>query len=285
MSTIQPVPTSYFVYSSLSAFGELTGGELPGMWFMRALQDAGRDPAAIRQTLYRMETEGELTARKAGRAKFYSATPYALAEIAAGRARILEPAADTWDGRWTIVHLGFRPGEGQRIARERIVALLAVHGFALLGGDTYASPRDVAAALTAALPPAAHPHVAILVGPLAGGSAATALTARWNVEALAKRYRATLARLQRVEPAVAEGLTDRDAFLLRFAVVLDYLQVAWDDPDLPRALLPDDWPGVAARAMAASLYRSLLPGATRRALTLLESPSSARSRATKRSHS
>lgn len=29
------------------------------MWFVRALAEAGRDLAAVRQTLYRMEAEGE----------------------------------------------------------------------------------------------------------------------------------------------------------------------------------------------------------------------------------
>ena len=65
-------------------------------------------------------------------------------------------------------------------------------------------------------------------------------------------------------------LTDRDACLMRFAVVVDYLGVAWDDPGLPRELLSSDWPADEARVNAARAYDRLLPGATRFADLVLQ---------------
>lgn len=273
MSTIKRVPISYFVYSSLSCFGRPLGGELPGMWFVRAIQEAGRDGAAIRQTLYRMEAEDEIVARKVGRTKLYRASRYASAEIDAGLSRILGSPPRTWNGRWTIVHLGFRGSAAHRVARERIVALLAVEGFVLLGGDAYIGLGDTGERVINALPVAVRQYVIVVAGPLMNTAAQASLLERWDVPALARRYRAVHARLMALDVRLREGTTDRDAFVFRFAVVFDYLQVAWDDPDLPAELLPGDWPGHDARAVAARLYRKLVPPATRYAFRLLRSSS------------
>jgi hypothetical protein len=68
---------------------------------VRALGAAGREEALVRQTLYRMEHEEELITRRAGRMKFYRPSPYALAEIEAGKQKIFAPVASEWDGRET----------------------------------------------------------------------------------------------------------------------------------------------------------------------------------------
>jgi phenylacetic acid degradation operon negative regulatory protein len=268
LSTIENVPLSYFVYSSLSCFGPLADGELPGMWFVHALGEAGRDLSAIRQTLYRMEAEGELEARKVGRAKLYRASRYARGEIDAGLAKIFRPASPDWHGTWTMVNLSLH-APAQRVARERVVALLGVHGFAMLGGDTYLHPRDVGKVLVDALSAPDLRAVTILCGALVNEAATPAILARWRVPQLARRYRRTLVRLERIERARAAGISDRDAFLLRFALVFDFLSVAWDDPGLPTAVLPDDWPGEITRGAAAELYGRLLEPASRFADQLL----------------
>jgi phenylacetic acid degradation operon negative regulatory protein len=268
LSTIRNAPVSYFVYSSLSFFGRHNGGELPGMWFVAALEDAGRDLAVIRQTLYRMEKEGELVARKDGRTKYYRASRFADAEIDAGLAHIFQPQPRDWDGEWTIVHLNLR-SPGQRIIRERVVALLAVEGFALAGSDFYIHPRDVGGRITEALPPSARPHVIVLRGPLQDEASAESIVALWQMKKLAQRYQRVHGQLLQLETALQSGITDREAFLMRFALVFGFLGVAWDDPGLPREVLPADWPGEETRQLAARLYERIAPRALRYAARLL----------------
>jgi len=269
LSTVRRAPLSYFVYSSLSFFGRERGGDLPGTWFVRALAGAGRDVAAIRQTLYRMESDGELVTRKSGRVKFYRASGYADAEIDTGLAKIFNPRDEDWDGRWTMVSLNLR-SPAQRTTRERVVALLAVHGFALVGPDLYLHPRDVGQQLVDALATSARPHVIVMRGEQVNELANASIAARWNVQELARRYERTLAHLREVERALDAGVSDSEAFLLRFAVVFDYLGVAWDDPDLPSEVLPSGWPGAEARRLTAHLYERLAPAARRYANLLLE---------------
>src|SRR3954471_18923380 len=118
VSTLDEAPVSWFVYSAFSLYGPHRHYRPPAKWIVHALGDAGRQEAAVRQTLYRMERDGELNTERVGRSKFYTAATYAIAEIEAGTAKILQPAPLEWDGNWTIVHI--RLAASQRAHRERV---------------------------------------------------------------------------------------------------------------------------------------------------------------------
>src|SRR3982751_6645850 len=101
LSTVTEAPVSYLIYSALSFYGDRRGGEVTGTWFVAALGSLGVTPAAVRQTLFRMERECELVSRKVGRVKLYRASPYARAEIGAGVQKIFATPETDWDGFWT----------------------------------------------------------------------------------------------------------------------------------------------------------------------------------------
>lgn len=268
VSTIEKAPTSYFVYSSLSAFATLHDGELSGTWLVSALADAKRSEPVVRQTLFRMERDGELESRRSGREKWYRPSPYARAEIDAGRRKLLErnTAASTWDGKWTIVVTRFTPAE--RKHRDRVRSLLDVEGFASVTPGVFIHPRDRASRLRKAAHELAVSerihvfHGALEAGPLRHQHAALA-GSLWDLGLIARGYRDFVRRYERYDrrPPAAP----RDAFLLRFAVVFDYLEIAWRDPELPVALLPRNWPARAAHSLARRLYQRLLPAALRHA--------------------
>ena len=252
-------PISHFVYSSFAYFGAVRGGELPGRWFVLAFAEAGFGEPAVRQTLYRMERSGELTSRREGREKLYTPSAYARAEIVAGSEKIFR-APEPWDGRWTIVHARFERDE--RIHRDRLQELLRVEGFASVAPGLHVHPRPLGDRVLAAVDPAVRTRVLATRGIRLGDEPDERFIARhWDIPALAGRYRKTLRALARL--AAAPGRDDSDAFRRRFDVVMRFLTVAWDDPGLPPALLPDPWPGTEARETAARLYRRFLPGALR----------------------
>jgi phenylacetic acid degradation operon negative regulatory protein len=57
----------------------------------------------------------------------------------------------------------------------------------------------------------------------------------------------------------AEPLSDADAFTARILLIHHYRRVVLRDPLLPMALLPTDWPGLAARELCGEIYRGLIP--------------------------
>jgi phenylacetic acid degradation operon negative regulatory protein len=54
-------------------------------------------------------------------------------------------------------------------------------------------------------------------------------------------------------------LSDTEAFTARILLIHHYRRVVLRDPLLPTALLPEDWPGRAARNLCGEIYRGLLP--------------------------
>ena len=267
LSTVNRAPISYSVYSALSFFGRRQGGELPGLWFVRAFGVLGHAPAAVRQTLFRMVRAGQLQTRRSGRSKFYRFSPWAQAEADAGLTRIIGPRPEPWDGRWTLLLARFEGAD--RDQRELLAELLQSEGFAPLGGGAYIHPRDRAGrVLEAAAEGGMRGRLVVVRGERQGGSTAAEFVAlHWDLEKLAREYRHFISRFESL--AISLPATDRQIFVARFALVFTYLEPAWRDPELPAALLPGDWPGEQAHVLAGALYRRLSPGALRFAKSLL----------------
>jgi phenylacetic acid degradation operon negative regulatory protein len=257
--SVTDAPVSYSIYSAFSFYSPRHRYELPGAWLVTALGNLGHGAAAIRQSLYRMEGSAELTSRSEGRNKFYRLSPAARAESEAGLSKILSPESGPWDGEWTITYL--HAGPERATARERLRELLNTEGFALIGPGLFIHPRDRVARVTRA----AQGHDASdIIEVFRGNRIATDhrafAAAHWDIDGLSARYGVFVDRFGGVESSVS-SIDDEAAFVLRFAVVFAYLEVAWRDPELPLDLLPRAWAGTKARSLAARLYNALLPGA------------------------
>jgi phenylacetic acid degradation operon negative regulatory protein len=249
------------VYSSLSYFGRRRGGELPGTWFVEALGAVGVDERRVRQTLYRMEHAGALLTRRAGRVKWYRASATTAAILDAGVTRVADSADEAWDGQWTLVH--YRVGEDARDKRDRIRDVLLVEGFGSLGPGLYAHPRDRTARLLAAASELGlRDRLNVFRGTHVAGLDHRRLVAEtWDLGALARHYHAFLCRFRAVADAPPGRWLPREAFALRFAFMFEFFRISWGDPSLPASLLPPDWPGEEARAVADRLMGALLPAA------------------------
>jgi phenylacetic acid degradation operon negative regulatory protein len=257
---ITDAPVSYSIYSAFSYYGERCGGELPGPWLVRAIGQLGHATAAIRQTLYRMEGTRELDSRLQGRTKFYRLTPTARAEMHAGLAKIMPVDVEPWDGRWTVVHVA--RGSDDSVDRERLLDIVRAEGFALIGSGLYLHPRDRASGVTeAAEQSGVRGLLEVFRAARIGSDAPRDVVARyWDLSGLSTQYDRFVARYRPL-------LTDRRAlqpamaFVIRFAVVFDFLETAWSDPMLAPELLPNAWSGHRAQRTAQRLYERLLPGA------------------------
>lgn len=262
-SVVTDAPVSYSVYSAFSFYGERRGRELSGTWIVAAMRHLGHGLAATRQTLYRMEGSRELASRTHGRRKFYRLTAAARAEATAGLDKIFarDGADAPWDGRWTIVHLGALNAD--RVERERLHALLVAEGFAPIAAGVFIHPRDRTRRLRETIDVLGIANeVAVFRGERHGGPSDPAFIAQhWQLDALGRRYRRFIARYETMSRAAA--LPDAIAFVVRFALVFDYLEAAWHDPDLIESMMPPPWPAIGARRLAATLYERLLPGALR----------------------
>jgi phenylacetic acid degradation operon negative regulatory protein len=259
LSTISRYPTSRLVFSSFGFYGRRRGGELPGVWLLEALGLLAVEPVTVRKTLYRLESSGELQSRKTARHKLYRPGPYMWAAIDAGAERLTTTPDPDWDGEWTVVHTGFR--QDQRAEREQVRTVLGSEGFSTLGPGVYVRPRVRAGRLLDALEAGRlRHHVTVFRGRLESEEAPRLVARCWDLAGLSRRYSAFI---RRYRPLLSDSLERRwagaDGLALKFAVVLDYLDIAWPDPELPMDLLPRGWPGDEARDLARALNGRLLP--------------------------
>ena len=265
MSSIYEYPVKRLVFSSFGFYGRHRGA-LPGVWFIRCFGEFGITAPTVWQTLYRMERAGEVEARRAARDKLYWPTTIAWASLDAGAAK-LAPCAERepWDGTWTIVLL--RSSGARPAPLDRARSLLRTEGFVALQPGVFVHPRRrVARIVEAAERTELAGNVTVFRAALEFPEVGRLVKHAWSLDRLRRQYEAFIQRYQRAPAA----RTPKAAFLHRLYVTLDYLDVAWADPELPPQLLTDAWPGHKARALVAKLNGRFTAAATLFADSLLD---------------
>ncbi|MFI5844794.1 PaaX family transcriptional regulator C-terminal domain-containing protein [Catenuloplanes sp. NPDC051500] len=221
-----------------------------------ALGRLGVSAHAARSTLTRMAARDLLRRRRHGRRMYVGLTDRSTAVLRDGRARIWRAGAvnDDWDGTWTL--LCFSLPESWQRQRHDLRSQLAWAGFGPLQGGLWIAPGHAATAeIVAGLGLAAHVRVF-----RARADELTDVTSMigdaYDLPGLAARYEAFLARW--------DGQVPADPFAARLRLIAEWHDVIRNDPRLPVAHLPHDWPGVRAQKVFQELETTL--GAPARAV-------------------
>jgi phenylacetic acid degradation operon negative regulatory protein len=220
------------------------------------LGEFGFSAGAARIALARMVHRGLLDRGRNGRYVNYALSEHARDLLAEGDRRIFsfgrntEPVA-TWTVVWQAVP------EDRRQAREWLVRRLRFAGFGSLQDGTWIAPHDREQAALALLDELGVTRYAGLL--LGTPSLARGLIDRiWDLDALAKRYRAFVEAF-----AAAPAATDRDAWQLRTRLVHTFRQFAVLDPELPEDLVAAPEGRAAAIDLFHHRYPALAPAAQR----------------------
>lgn len=215
------------------------GGELALSALIDLLAGVAIGPGVVRTAVSRLAADGWLEGAKEGRVSFYRLTEKSRAEFADAEERIYGPLDHPWDGK---LRLAFPPQGADRSGLEGAgFAVLAPGVLAGAGGR----PEE--------------PHL------LATGSpeALRTVAARaWPLDKLGDLYQAFIDRFTALEPPAAR-LPPNEAMPARAILIHDWRRIVLRDPRLPPALLPEHWPGHAARVLCKSLYAALAPASER----------------------
>lgn len=228
------------------------GGEV---WLGTVLQffaHLGIESGVVRTAMSRLAADGWLERRKVGRESFYGLPDRGHATFLEAAAHIYHPTPPAWPGHFDLV---LTDSGG---SRQELRAAMHAAGFAGLAPDAWIAPGD------RAMPPRSRGALRLeLRGDVA---TARALAARaWPLDRMAAAYARFNKAFGPLRAALAGGraLTDLDALAARVLLVHAFRRVVLHDPLLPAAVLPDDWPGAAARALCADVYRRVLPASER----------------------
>jgi phenylacetic acid degradation operon negative regulatory protein len=252
------IPTRLLVLGMLGEDGSLRMDEL-----VPIASACGSGPEQLRSCLRRLVAEGVLGRNGAGRRARYQATPAGLGAMHEQRARLrrgydIDRGAARWDGLWHLV--AFAIPESERAARDAFRDRLRILGGASIQGGLYVSATawepDVAAA---AKEVGVEGFVTKATSDdlCSGGVREPRELARrlWRLDEVSARYAAFVALYAPVIPALSamrarrEALPD-EAFLPgALAMAVAFTPCFDADPLLPAALLPQPWPGSAAREL------------------------------------
>jgi phenylacetic acid degradation operon negative regulatory protein len=232
------------------------GDQAPVSALIRLLEPVGIAAPAVRTAVSRMTAQGWLEPARVDAAPGYRATRRAIERLREAASRIYRSTPEAWDGRWRLVFVDL---PRDRNARARLRQELRYLGHAEHAPGVWLCPFE-------------RPEVDAVVA-RAGGRARHAVAvelapdpvAAWDLAGLATSYAAW--------PDLADGLLrdearhhddeDEAAFAGRFRLVHEWRKFLFDDPGLPAALLPRDWPGLTAAELFTSEAARLKPASDR----------------------
>lgn len=227
---------------------------------IRLAGDLGVNERAVRTGVFRVARDGWLVSEAFGRRSRYRLTVGGEARFARAFHRVYDAPFEPWDGEWeAVVAHGERLGPAMR---RRLRDELAWAGFAAFAPGLYLRParRDGAPERIVESLGVERSVTGFDARDPAEAALAT-LAARadtvFALSALAGDYRRFLARYSSVAAAVRErpGPSPAQAFAIRTLLVHAYRRVRLRDPQLPREVLPPDWPGAQAYSLCREVYR------------------------------
>ena len=216
----------------------------------------GLNERMTRTAVFRLVQDGTLEAERIGRRSRYTLTRRGRRQFDSAQARIYASGPPARDGRWTFIILPDALAPGQRDSLDQ---RLGWQGFArlspgLLGaarGDATQIAQDTLDDLSLT------DDCAVFSAEATAANGLLSLAARaWPLEEIAADYSAFVKHFQPVLQD-ADQLVAESAFVARILLIHAYRRTLLRDPALPDDLLPEDWPGTKARALARDLYHHL----------------------------
>lgn len=208
--------------------------------FFRGL---GIEEGAVRTAMSRLTADGWLERSRIGRKSFYRLAPPGRATFEAATRQIYMPRIPVWDGRMTCLLSG---------DREAGMALAAA-GFGQASAGLWIAPGSP--------PVPAQAADAIRLDAAVAPPDLRRLAAQaWPIDRVAASYLRFVDQFVPLRDDIATGavLSPADAFAARILTIHFFRRVILRDPGLPLAMLPEPWPGEAARRLSGELYGALL---------------------------
>jgi phenylacetic acid degradation operon negative regulatory protein len=236
------------------------GGRAPVASLVRLLAPLGIAAPAVRTAVSRMVRQGWLHPMRLATGPGYLLTPKAARRLDEAAARIYRTNRVPWDGTFDLIVLDLPVPRPDRL---RLAQNLAFLGYGGIDEHTWVATRP-AEEVDALLAEAGLRYERFSANHASGTAGAIALVRRaWNLDEIGAAYEQFVQELRPVVGALTDASTDEQAYSARFRLVHAWRTFLFRDPQLPPALLPDRWAGLAAEAFFDRHATRLRPAADR----------------------
>jgi len=252
----------------ITIFGDTLEPRGDGVWLsslIRLAKPIGISERLVRTSVYRLTQEKWLARTSLGRRSYYQLTEAGHRQFANAEHRIYGGSNRRWDGQWRVVIVP--PKSISVSARNQIRKELKWQGFGTLTADVLIHPTAELEPVRAML---AHRNltgkVKVICGNSVGDSESPSelLNRCFNLDSIEREYDRFNQRLEdlwRATRRERKNIDGEAAFVGRTLLIHEYRRILLHDPDVPEALLPDNWPGAEARKRCARIYLSLCKAA------------------------
>ena len=236
---------------AITVFGDAIVPRGGSVWLgtlLEFFEQLNVDAGVVRTAMSRLTADGWFERNRIGRNSFYRLVQSGRQTFDIATKHIYGPPASDWTGRFELLLIG--NGGDRDAAREA----LKNAGFGSPLPGVWVAPSGVP------VPEVAAGAIRLEVS-AEDDSGRRLLSDSWPLDQTADAYLKFMKTFEPLHRWIIGGepLTDADAFAARVLLIHHYRRVVLRDPLLPMALLPADWPGRAARAMCAGIYREPLP--------------------------
>jgi phenylacetic acid degradation operon negative regulatory protein len=243
--------------------------------FIKLVEALGMNSRMVRTSVFRLSKEKWLVSEQIGRKSYYSLTATGRRRFEHAYRRIYDDPRQQWDGDWQVVFIGgglLAPAPRDALRRE-----LLWEGFGVIAPGVLAHPyANNESVLDILQGTGTHDKVVVIQGRTLGALSSRPLQELvrtcWNLDAIAEDYKRFSDCFRPVARAIkaARELDPEQAFCVRTLLIHEFRRVQLRDPQLPRQLLPSDWPGDVARQICREIYLLTRQEAERHLTNILE---------------
>ncbi|MEO0314556.1 MAG: phenylacetic acid degradation operon negative regulatory protein PaaX [Pseudomonadota bacterium] len=250
----------------MTVFGDAIAPRGGAVWLgslITLLAPLGISERAVRTSVFRLVEEGWLEANRSGRRSQYRLSAEGEKRFLRAHQRVYAPPSPDWKGQWTLVLIA--PNQITAAQKNALKKELLWEGFAALNTGLFAYPGEKTEAMTDILSRTqAHNKVTLLSAADQTVTGALPLAelaqSHWPLKEISKAYGRFIRRFETLltpTGALSEAEPEQ-AFAVRTLLIHAYRRVQLHDPQLPKALLGEAWPGETAYTLCRSIYQQLL---------------------------
>ncbi len=233
------------------------GGEIWLGSIIQALAPLGINERLTRTAVFRLVQDGWLESRKQGRRSYYHLTETGEHYYQRSARRIYASGKPDWDGVWTLLFVSLVP-EDKRDALHRGLSWL---GYGRMAAAVYALPCNDRPPLDELLSDLELEDCIVHMQAQADNarSSQKLVMSRWKLDDLRQHYKEFALQYGQALRAIQSDKppTGHSLLLLRVLMLQEYRRILLSDPELPAAMLPEDWEGYAAQSLTGEVYRAI----------------------------